>query len=381
MRRIVFGSLAMAAWLWLAAPSLPAQDLAAPPGVSSSAPSSAPSAPAMLAETLTQLEPADPADPTHSEIAFRFSDEFFRTLLRRSVTRTTPVRQCVLGAWVTGTAHTQAKVDLLFQPNESEAQFYILLTGQTVSNTVGASGPARVYTTATTRFRAWKLVRFTEGRFDTSPAGIRSTTTTQVSCIGSTARTRLVDRLVRRVATNRVAETRGYTTWFADQQARRRVLESFNESVDDAIDDANEQLSVRQTLISRFGGLENLRYRLLTTARYLEVLVNIASAAEPRRPPAANGRALSPLEIWVRTHINDEMLPPILQEWAPRYKFFIERGFERLAEAATPEEIEFKLQFTTDLDWVVMRFGDELLERLQRRVQQRRERASAPAQP
>ncbi|MBW3599942.1 MAG: hypothetical protein KY475_22055 [Planctomycetes bacterium] len=317
---------------------------------------------------------AKQADPAESEIAFRFSQDFFRTLFRRNVDRSNPVNQCILGAWVTGTNRTQADVDLVIQPSESEAQIYVVLTGQSVSNTVGVSDPARIYTTTTTTFRAWKLIRFDREGFVASPAGIETDTRSVTRCIGSTARTELVDRVVRRVAADRVAEVRGYTDWLADQQARQRILESFNESVAEVLDEANLRLSVRQTLISRFGGLENLRYRLLTTTRFLEVLVNIASAEEPERPPLADDWSLSPLEIWVRTAIEDETLPPLIQEWAPRYRFFLERGFERLAEAATPEKIDFQLEFTPQLDWVVMRFGDILLERLEQRVEERRKR-------
>jgi hypothetical protein len=312
------------------------------------------------------------ADEAEPEIAFRFADEFFRTLLRRNVDRTTPVRQCVLGADVTGTNRTRAKVDLLFQPNPSEAQFYIVLTGQSVSCTVGAKGPARVYSTAVTNFRAWKQVRFDREGFVTAPAVIQTNTYVVTRGVSSTARTRLVNRIVTRVASNRAAESRGYTTWLADQQARQRVLESFNESADEAIAEANIRFSVRQTLISRFGGLENLRYRLLTTNRFLEILVNIASQEEPKRPPLADDRSQSPLEVWIRTAIEDDTLPPLIQDWIPRYRFFIERGFERLAQAATPEQIDFQLQFTPELGWVVMHFGDELLERLRERAEERR---------
>jgi hypothetical protein len=313
-----------------------------------------------------------PGDPEQSEIAFRFSEEFFATLLRRSVSRSTPVNQCVLGAWVTGTARTNAKVGIVLQPSEDEAQFYITLTGQTVSNTMGSQGPARVYTTTTTQFYAWKLVRFDQEKFVTSPAGVRAQTWSRTNCIASTARSRLVNRIVRRVATKRVAEARGYTTNLANWQVRKQILDSFNKAVDEAINDANTQLSIRQTLIARFGGLENLRYRLSTTDKYLEIYVNIASDLEPKRPPIVDAWNLAPMEIWVHTQISDELLPPILQDWAPRYTFFIERAAERLAESITPAEVEFKLQFTPQLDWVVMRFGDELLERIKTRVQERR---------
>lgn len=316
---------------------------------------------------------AAPVDPAQAEIAFRFSEEFFASLLRRRVDRTTPINQCVLGARVTGSARTRANVTMLFRPHPKEAQFYILLTGNNVAETVGASGPARVYTTTTTRFRAWKLVRFRGDRFITTPAGIEAQTSSQTRCITSTARMRLVNRIVRRVATNRVAETRGYTLSLANQQARRRLLDSFNESVDRAIEEANEQLSIRQTLISRFGGMANLKYTLSTTARYLEIYVNIASDLDPRRPPLVDDWRQSPLEIWVHTYLEDELLPPIVRDWAPRYRFFIERAAERMAESITPGDVEFNLQFTPQLDWVVMRFGDEFMERVQERIKQRRQ--------
>jgi hypothetical protein len=79
------------------------------------------------------------------------------------------------------------------------------------------------------------------------------------------------------------------------------------------------------------------------------------------------------MEIWVHTYVEDELLPPILQDWAPRYRFFIERGAERMAERLTPGEVQFNLQFTPQLDWVVMRFGDEFAARIQKRVERKRQ--------
>ncbi len=313
-------------------------------------------------------------DPAQAEIAFRFSEEFFASLFRRRVDRTSPVSQCVLGAQVTGIARTQADVNMVFQPHPKEAQFYIVLTGYNVADTVGVSGPARVYTTTTTKFRAWKLIRFQGNQFVTTPAGIESQTWSQTRCIESTARVRFVNRIVRRAAANRVAETRNYTTALANRQAQRQLLRSLDESVDQAIEEANERLSIRQTLLARFGSLADLRYTLSTTERYLEIYVNIASDSDPRRPPLVDDWRQSPLEIWVHTYVEDELLPPILRDWAPRYRYFIERSAERLAEAIAPRDVEFNLQFTPQLDWVVMRFGDELMERVKGRIEQRRGR-------
>lgn len=321
--------------------------------------------------------PAVPSvvDPAEAEIAFRFSDRFFATLLRRSIDETRPVHQCVLGASVTGTSRTQAVVTNVFKPSETDAQVYIVVKGTTVSQTVGAKSKARVYTTTTTHFRAWKLIYFKGDKFVTSPPGIETQTTSCTRGIGSTARLPLVNRVVRRVAAQRVAETRGYTTDLADRQARARVLALFDRKVNQAIEEANIRLSIRQTLLSRFGSLVDLKYRLSTQPKYLEIYVNIASDTDPKRPPIVEDWRQSPLEIWIHTYVEDQLLPPILQDWAPRYNYFIERAVERAAQALTPEQVQFKLQFTPQHDWVMMRFGDELLERLDRRVQAKRQAA------
>jgi hypothetical protein len=251
------------------------------------------------------------------------------------------------------------------------------MTGQTISNTVGVKGPARVYTQTTTNFRVWKLVRFDAERFVTTPAGIEARTCQTTTGIGSTARCRLVNRIVRRVASRRAAEARGYTTNLAYWQTREQLLTGFNAVVDRAIEDANVRLSIRDTLLARFGDLADLKYSLSTTNRYLEIYVNVASDVDPKRPPIVEDWRLSPMEIWVHTYLEDELLPPILQDWGPRYRFFIERSAERLAENLTPEQVEFHLEFSPQLDWVVMRFGDELMDRIKNRIRERRAREGA----
>jgi hypothetical protein len=328
-------------------------------------------------EPVEEPKPAPAIDPAQAEIAFRFSQPFFASLMRRSVDRTLPVRRTVLGAAVSGSARTQALIDVIFQPSDTEAEFYVVMKGQTVSNTVGAKGMARVYSQTTTNFRVWKLVRFDAERFVTTPAGIEAQTCQTITGVGSTARCRLVNRIVRRVASRRAAEVRSYTTNLAYWQTRQQLLDSFNAAVDRAIEDANVRLSIRETLLARFGDLADLKYSLSTTNRYLEIYVNVASDVDPKRPPIVEDWRYSPMEIWVHTYLEDELLPPILQDWGPRYRFFIERSAERLAESLTPEQVEFNLQFTPQLDWVVMRFGDEFMDRIKERVKERRAKERA----
>jgi hypothetical protein len=325
-------------------------------------------------EPVEQPAPAPAIDPAEAEIAFRFSEPFFASLMRRRVDRTLPVRRCVLGAAVSGSARTVANVQMQFHPSQTEAQFYVVMTGQTVSNTVSVKGPARVSTQSTTNFRVWKLVKFDANQFVASPAGIEARTCQMTTGIASTARLRLVNRIVRRVAARRVAQVRGYTTNLEYWQTRQQLLSGFNAAVDRAMKDANQRLSVRDTLLARFGDLADLKYSLSTTKNYLEIYVNVATDVDPRRPPIVENWRFSPMEIWVHTYLEDELLPPILQDWAPRYRFFIERSAERLAESLTPEQVEFHLEFSPQTDWVVMRFGDELMERLKTRIQERRAR-------
>jgi hypothetical protein len=321
-----------------------------------------------------KTDPAEPPqiDPAEAEIAFRFSEPFFASLMRRRVDRTTPVSRCVLGAAVSGSARTVGAVEVLFQRSPTEAQFYVVMAGQTVSNTVSVKGPARVSTQSTTTFRVWKLVRFDGERFVATPAGVESRTCQTTTGIASTARLRLVNRIVRRAAARRISQVRGYTTNLESWETRKQLLTGFNAAVDGAMRDANERLSIRETLLARFGDAADLKYSFSTTDRYLEIYVNVASDVDPKRPPIVEDWRFSPMEIWVHSYLEDELLPPILSDWAPRYRFFIERSAERLAERLTPEQVEFQLQFTPQLDWVVMRFGDELMERIKTRIQERR---------
>jgi hypothetical protein len=216
------------------------------------------------------------------------------------------------------------------------------------------------------------LVRFDAERFVASPAGIEARTCQATTGIASTARLRLVNRFVRRAAARRVSQVRGYTTNLEYWQTRNQLLSGFNAAVDRAMQDANQRLSIRDTLLARFGDLADVKYSFSTTDRYLEIYANVASDVDAKRPPIVEDWRYSPMEIWVHTYLEDELLPPILQDWAPRYRFFIERSTERLAERLTPEQVEFQLQFAPQLDWVVMRFGDELMERIKTRIQERR---------
>ena len=78
--------------------------------------------------------------------------------LTQVIDRADPVRECLLGARITGIGRTKATVTVELVPCERAAIFDLVFKGTTASDTVAASGPARVSTSNKAAFTAQKRI-------------------------------------------------------------------------------------------------------------------------------------------------------------------------------------------------------------------------------
>ncbi len=267
----------------------------------------------------TELESLHPAEIAAAEavpsqlVVIRLTEAWFTSRINRRIDEQSPVDQVILNTRVRGTARTVGvpKVELLPSPHHGGLR--VVLSGTTVSRTVGRNGPAIIQSRSETTFRATKQVVFTPGKgFTAEPAEIHSDTRTMTEKVSST-RGGLIGRVVQRQAWKKIEESRPLTTQIARGLARQRICDAFDRQVEDMLVQLNRSADLRETIAMLRGRTNGPRYSCRSTDKYVEFALAGTLGENASCPPAlANYEA--PIQVWVhRSLVPTELAPAIAQ--------------------------------------------------------------------
>jgi hypothetical protein len=132
------------------------------------------------------------------------SQRFAAVGVENYVDRVTPVRDCILGTDIHGTARLVGQTNLVLYDNPNVASFSILLRGTAHSNTVGYNRGVTIRSTGVTRLTGEKPLAMTPGGlFGYAP---RATGCTSTNIYDICANCRLVERIAWRRADRQKAE-------------------------------------------------------------------------------------------------------------------------------------------------------------------------------
>lgn len=142
------------------------------------------------------------------------------------------VRDQMLGANVYGnqTTYTQVSIDLV--PSPSVAQFDIVANGQIVSNTVGVTDQAQIYTQGNHSFTAAKRIVMNGERFSTQPARMLGVSANNTTTGANTNVGGLFSGFANRIAVNKANEMRGQSEAIAASRVQENVIPQLNTEVD-----------------------------------------------------------------------------------------------------------------------------------------------------
>jgi hypothetical protein len=168
-------------------------------------------------------------------------EDFLDQVIREQRTDRGPVRDCILGAFVTGRQTTNSTVGLDVKSSEDTIRFDVVVNGKVRSNTSGRTSQATVYTHGTHYFTARKEITFDGDQFATSPSRI------SVNANNNTydASTKLdgiplLSALGRSIALSEAAKKRPQSEAIARYKVAHRVKPEFDEEVDKQFADATE---------------------------------------------------------------------------------------------------------------------------------------------
>jgi len=155
------------------------------------------------------------------------SEDLLSRRVERPIDRPTTVQQTILGTRITGTGYVIGRSDLALVHGNQKAELKTIVTGTAYTNTVGRNGPAIIYSRSTTTFRSEKRTLLGENGFETLPAVTQARTSTRITGIDSTL-PRLRGRIVERIASRRVAESKPLAEAIAARFAEARVNAAVN---------------------------------------------------------------------------------------------------------------------------------------------------------
>lgn len=160
------------------------------------------------------------------------TEDFLNRLISSTRCETGLVRDCILGAAVSGCQMTNTTVSVDLKPSNTTARFNLQLNGTVQSNTVGVTPQANVWTSGYHRFVASKEINYDGNRFTTAPATISVSphnTTTGVSTKFSWVP--ILGRIANNIASNEVEKKRGEAEAIAASRVQDAVLPRYNSEV------------------------------------------------------------------------------------------------------------------------------------------------------
>jgi hypothetical protein len=179
------------------------------------------------------------------------NESLLASQVNRAVDETAPVNDVVLGTRVRGSGRTTGFVTLDFQPSFDRAVIDFRLDATNRSRTRGGQGPVTVHTLGTTTINASKRVLIDEQSVTALPVEAHTDVDTKTAGIG--VNKRFGQRIIRKIASRKVAEMRPRAEAISSERARERVRSQFEAQTAEPIAQAarDYQTKFRQRLMDR----------------------------------------------------------------------------------------------------------------------------------
>lgn len=192
--------------------------------------------------------------------------------VNRVVDETAPVNEMLMGTRISGMGHTTGLVLLDFQPSEERAVIDLVLTATNHSQTRGSKGPVTVHTLGTATVDARKRIFVDAAGLTSSPVDANVSVSTKTA--GIAVNKKCGQKLIRKIASRKVAQMQPQARAISQQRARERVRTQFEAQTADVLRKAarDYQVKFRKRLTDRGWFPEMLRINsddkeLFVTAR------------------------------------------------------------------------------------------------------------------
>jgi hypothetical protein len=295
-----------------------------------------------------------PGSPVPAALVYlRVSRDFLEDYVERSVHRRKPVRDCILGARITGESETRGRTQLTLLPSKGQLLGRITFDGTVHSRTTGRKGPVILHNVADSTFHAQKRIAMDDTGVRVGPA--TTTISTDLDLLGvSSTLPRLRGRIARRIGSRRAAQSHGRAEAITADHTADDVRRDFDERINRSMANAHAALGskIRELEAGRNPEPTDVRFR--SSHNYVEVAVlreNATAEERKLRPPMPTSES----DVAVRMHrtlftgaLED---PELMQNLSPFFEKLLEARAQQDAAAAAPK-------WLFDLEWLSLDFTD-----------------------
>ena len=215
--------------------------------------------------------------------------------VNRPVDQVMPVDEVMLGTRVRGSGHTCGNVRLDFVPSPDRAAFDLVFDATNVANTRGSQGPVTVNSRGVTNLGARRRFFLDESTASASP--VQATAATDTTITGIAVNSRFGKRLIQRIASRKIAETKPQAEAIAEGRARDRLRRQFQEQTEPAVAQFRDQFQEKVRGPLEKQGLYPEMLHMNTTDSTLAITARKAAASQLAAaslpPAAASGNLIS----------------------------------------------------------------------------------------
>jgi hypothetical protein len=214
------------------------------------------------------------------------STSFIDHLPERRLDQLRPVRDCILGTSIFGTARTMGDVRYALLPADDSVRLAVHLTGEAHSSNRGYNGPVRINTQGYTTYAASSYITIRDDAFTASPAVATADTHTHIRSIQKTGG-QFGAGLITKIAWRRAGEQKRQAERISSRHTEERVAREFNATVSRDLGALRDryQSKVRLPLVRRGIAPEYLRLNSGPAGIGLETILATRSQLGADRPP------------------------------------------------------------------------------------------------
>ncbi len=173
------------------------------------------------------------------------SESMVQQVVNQNIDETAPVRDCILGTRIVGTATLNGVVSANLIPSTGSAQMQISLLGNLVSNSTGYNGPVRLKTVGFGDLNVTRVVGVSDSGIDMQPVSTEVQLSTEVRRIEHHM------KLVRKIARKRVAQQKPLADRIALGKMRNRIAELFAERTEETTGQSPQALTEARPILRR----------------------------------------------------------------------------------------------------------------------------------
>ncbi|KAA1260908.1 hypothetical protein LF1_34500 [Rubripirellula obstinata] len=241
------------------------------------------------------------------------SEQVVQSAINRGVNESRPVRDCILGTRIVGTATLGGTVTANVLPAVGSARIEVMMNAAVNSRNVGYNGPVKLNTVSQGQVNVRRMLHVDESGVRAEPVVATASLNSQIVSIDHKL------RLVRRIASKRAAEQKPKAERIGAERLRSQVSRQFAEQTDQASSfNAPDPMAKLRPILTRLDLMEPARLWGSTDSDiYVEATVadndQLSAPSLPSLPstrPIVGGRY--DVALQVHETVVDNLISPIL---------------------------------------------------------------------